>query len=99
MSGPTRFVTSNCPNKLAGRKTREVISKAGQYEKQYDGRSFKMRGFEQLTKGFKVAGVVLLLLIIGLGAKASAQSLNPIPWPTPAAVPTATPIIPPREGR
>ena len=57
-----------------------------------------MRGFEQLTKRFKVAGVVLLLLIIGLGTKASAQSLNPIPWPTPAAVPPAPPVQPPREG-
>jgi hypothetical protein len=63
-----------------------------------DGRSFKMRGFEQLTKRFKVAGVVLLLLIIGLGTKASAQSLNPIPWPTPAAIPAPTPVQPPREG-
>jgi hypothetical protein len=57
-----------------------------------------MWGFEQLTKRFKVAGVVLLLLITGLGTKASAQSLNPIPWPTPAAVPPAPPIQPPREG-
>ncbi|MGC2741737.1 MAG: hypothetical protein WA672_01015 [Candidatus Angelobacter sp.] len=57
-----------------------------------------MRGFEQLTKRFKVAGVVLLLLIMGLGTKASAQSLNPIPWPTPAAIPAPTPIQPPREG-
>ncbi len=57
-----------------------------------------MRGFEQLTKRFKVAGVVLLLLIIGLGMRASAQSLNPIPWPTPAAIPPAPPIQPPREG-
>lgn len=57
-----------------------------------------MRGFEQLTKRFKVAGVVLLLLIIGMGTKAEAQSLNPIPWPTPAAIPAATPIIPPREN-
>jgi len=57
-----------------------------------------MRGFEQLTKRFKVAGVVLLLLIMGLGTKADAQSLNPIPWPTPAAVPPAPPIQPPREG-
>jgi hypothetical protein len=63
-----------------------------------DGRSFKMRGFEQLTKRFKVASVVLLLLITGLGTKASAQSLNPIPWPTPAAVPPAPPVVPPREG-
>ncbi len=30
-----------------------------------------MWGFEQLTKRFKVAGVVLLLLITGLGTKAS----------------------------
>jgi hypothetical protein len=57
-----------------------------------------MRGFEQLTKGFKVAGVVLLLLIIGLGTKASAQSLNPIPWPMPAAIPAPTPIVPVREN-
>ncbi|HEY2362934.1 MAG TPA: hypothetical protein VGK36_17570 [Candidatus Angelobacter sp.] len=57
-----------------------------------------MRGFEQLTKRFKVAGVVLLLLIMGLGTRAQAQSLNPIPWPTPAAVPPAPPIQPPREG-
>ncbi|HSK42958.1 MAG TPA: hypothetical protein VLA83_03610, partial [Candidatus Binatia bacterium] len=57
-----------------------------------------MRGFEHLTKGFKVAGVVLLLLIIGLGTKASAQSLNPIPWPAPAAIPPAPPVQPPREG-
>lgn len=57
-----------------------------------------MRGFEQLTKRFKVAGVVLLLLIIGLGTKVQAQSLNPIPWPTPAAIPAPTPIIPPREN-
>jgi len=57
-----------------------------------------MRGFEQLTKRFKVAGVVLLLLIVGLGTKASAQSLNPIPWPTPAAIPAPTPIVPVREN-
>ncbi|HEY2499418.1 MAG TPA: hypothetical protein VGK24_20340 [Candidatus Angelobacter sp.] len=57
-----------------------------------------MRGFEQLFKRFKVAGVVLLLLIIGLGDRALAQGLNPIPWPTPAAIPAPTPIQPPREG-
>jgi hypothetical protein len=61
---------------------------------QYDGRSFKMRGFEQLVKCFRVAGVVLLLLIMaGVGVTASAQSLNPEPWPTPAAIPPAPPII------
>ena len=58
-----------------------------------------MRGFEQLVKCFRVAGVVLLLLIMAaMGQTASAQSLNPIPWPTPAAIPAPTPIQPPREG-
>jgi len=57
-----------------------------------------MWGFEQLTKRFKVAGIVLLLLITSLGIRASAQSLNPIPWPAPAAVPAPTPIIPVREN-
>jgi hypothetical protein len=79
-------------------QSREQISKAVQLEKQYDdGRSFKMRGFEQL-KRFKVAGVVLLLLVIGLGMSASAQSLNPIPWPTPAAVPAPPAIVPVRAN-
>ena len=57
-----------------------------------------MRGFEQLVNSFRVAGVVLLLMVLALGANASAQSLNPIPWPTPAAIPAATPIQPVREG-
>jgi len=58
-----------------------------------------MRGFEQTVKGFRVAGIVLLLLMMTvLGASAVAQSLNPIPWPTPAAVPAPTPIIPDRHG-
>ncbi|HEU4414316.1 MAG TPA: hypothetical protein VFT65_05990 [Candidatus Angelobacter sp.] len=58
-----------------------------------------MRGFEQLVKGFRVAGVVLLLLVVvTMGVTASAQSLNPIPWPTPAAIPPAPPIMPDRHG-
>src|SRR5579859_2107104 len=58
-----------------------------------------MRGFEQLTKSFTVARILfLLLLVVTLGAPASAQSLNPIPWPTPAAIPAPTPIIPDRGG-
>jgi hypothetical protein len=56
-----------------------------------------MRGFEQLVRSFRVAGLVLLLAAT-LGATARAQSLNPIPWPTPAAIPAPTPIQPPREG-
>jgi hypothetical protein len=58
-----------------------------------------MRGFEQRMKSFRVARVVLLLLIVAtLGVSGSAQSLNPIPWPTPAAIPAPTPIIPDRNG-
>jgi hypothetical protein len=54
----------------------------------------KMRGFEQLTNRFRAAGIVaLLLLMAALGVSASAQSANPIPWPTPAAVPPAPPIM------
>jgi hypothetical protein len=87
------------PPAWSGQHDQDKSARQSNTNTQYnDGRSFKMRGFEQLTKRFKVAGVVLLLLIIGLGTKASAQSLNPIPWPTPAAVPPAPPIIPPREG-
>jgi hypothetical protein len=56
-----------------------------------------MRGFEQLVRSFRVAGLVLLLAAT-LGKTASAQSLNPIPWPTPAAIPAPTPIQPVREG-
>src|SRR5260221_14760018 len=59
----------------------------------------KMRGFEQLMKSFRVARVVLLLLIVAtLGVSGSAQSLNPIPWPAPAAIPPPPPIVPDRGG-
>ncbi|HWH56569.1 MAG TPA: hypothetical protein VN682_03000, partial [Terriglobales bacterium] len=102
MPVPIRFATERAsaqPPARPGKHDLDNTSARQSTTLQYnDGRSFKMRGFEQLTKRFKVAGVVLLLLIIGLGTKASAQSLNPIPWPTPAAVPAPTPIQPPREG-
>ena len=45
-----------------------------------------MTGFEQTKNILRVAGVLLLLMMV-LGASMSAQSLNPVPWPTPAAVP------------
>jgi hypothetical protein len=65
--------------------------------KEHDGRSFNMMGFEQMKNIFRVAGVLLLLMV--MGASMSAQSLNPVPWPTPAAVPP--PIIqePPYQTR
>jgi len=50
-------------------------------------------------KSFRVARVVLLLLIVAtLGVSGSAQSLNPIPWPAPAAIPPPPPIVPDRGG-
>ena len=57
-----------------------------------------MRGFELLTKSFRRVQALLLLVVATLGVSASAQSLNPIPWPTPAAIPAPTPIIPDRGG-
>jgi hypothetical protein len=59
-----------------------------------------MRGFEQQMKNLRITRVVALLLLIAatLGVSASAQSLNPIPWPAPAAIPAPTPIIPDRGG-
>src|SRR4029077_11915322 len=58
-----------------------------------DGRSFKMTGCEQIRNIFKVAGVLLLLLLM-TGAGLSAQSANPVPWPTPAVIPPPPAIIP-----
>ncbi|HET9183274.1 MAG TPA: hypothetical protein VFP59_14145 [Candidatus Angelobacter sp.] len=44
---------------------------------------------QQTTKIFRVAAVVALLLVAGLGTSMSAQtsSLNPVPWPTPQVIP------------
>ena len=44
---------------------------------------------QQTTKIFRVAAVLALLMIAGLGTSVSAQtsSLNPIPWPTPQVIP------------
>ena len=52
-----------------------------------------MTGYEQIKNIFKVAGVLLLLLMV-MGASLSAQSLNPVPWPTPAVVPPPPAQIP-----
>src|SRR5258707_12523799 len=49
------------------------------------GRSFQMPGFEQTKNILRVAGVLLLLLML-MGRSMSAQSLNPVPFPTPAMV-------------
>src|SRR5260370_27535745 len=62
-----------------------------------DGRSFKMTGFEQTKNILRVAGVLLLLMMV-MGASMSAQSLNPVPFPTPAVVPPPPAIIPPYQS-
>src|SRR3979409_1454518 len=58
-----------------------------------DGRSFKMTGFEQTKNILRVAGVLLLLMMV-MGASMSAQSLNPVPFPAPAVVPPPAAIMP-----
>jgi hypothetical protein len=62
-----------------------------------DGRSFKMTGFETLTKTLRAAIAVGLLVIAGMGATMSAQA--PSPWPTPAAVPPAPAVLPAYQTR
>ena len=57
-----------------------------------------MMGFEQTKNILRVAGVLLLLMIV-MGASMSAQSLNPVPWPTPAAVPPPMIQEPPYQTR
>ncbi|MGH9568423.1 MAG: hypothetical protein ACRD4F_02205, partial [Candidatus Angelobacter sp.] len=62
-----------------------------------DGRSFNMTGFALTNKISRVAAVLALLLIAGMGASAYAQgtgSLNPVPWPTPAVIPPPPAIVP-----
>jgi K319L-like, PKD domain len=63
-----------------------------------DGRSFNMKGFEQTRKVFQVAGVVLLLMV-AMGASMFAQSLNPVPFPTPVAVPPPAIQVPALQTR
>src|SRR6185312_2350344 len=55
---------------------------------QDDGRSFRMTGFETITKIFRVA-LLALVVNVAMGASMAAQSLNPVPWPAPTAVPPA----------
>ena len=57
-----------------------------------------MKGFEQIKKIIGVAGVLLLLIAVA-GVSMSAQSLNPVPWPTPATVPPPNAIMPAFQTR
>src|SRR5437764_14441694 len=58
-----------------------------------DGRSFKMTGFEQTTNILRVAGVLLLLMMV-ICESMSAQSLNPVPFPAPAVPPPPAATVP-----
>jgi K319-like protein len=57
-----------------------------------------MMGFEQKRKTAGIAGI-LLLLIVAMSASLPAQSLNPVPWPTPAAVPPPPAVMPALQTR
>jgi hypothetical protein len=57
-----------------------------------------MTGRESITKIFRVMAVALLVLA-GLGASMSAQSLNPVPWPTPGTVPPPPINVPAYQTR
>jgi hypothetical protein len=66
--------------------------------KEDGGRSFNMTGFQQMTNIFKVAGALVLLMVV-MAAGMSAQSANPIPWPVPPAVPPPNIIEPAFQTR
>ena len=55
-----------------------------------------MWGFEQIRKNLRMAGLMLLLLVVaGMGSNASAQSVaTPNPWPAPTTFPPAAAIVP-----
>lgn len=58
-----------------------------------------MTGCALTNKIFRVAAVMALLLMAGMGANMSAQSLNPVPWPTPGVVPPPPAQIPAFQTR
>jgi hypothetical protein len=58
----------------------------------------KMKGFKQIKKIIGIAGVVLLLIAVA-SVSMSAQSLNPVPWPTPGTVPPPNAVIPALQTR
>jgi hypothetical protein len=56
-----------------------------------------MRGFEQVRKSLKVAGLMLMLLLVvmGMGSNLLAQSVpTPNTWPAPAVMPPAPAVLP-----
>jgi len=53
-----------------------------------------MRGFEQVRKSLTVAGLMLVLLLVGIGSMSAQLVPTPVPWPTPAAVPPPPAVIP-----
>jgi K319L-like, PKD domain len=57
-----------------------------------------MTGFKKIRKAAGMAGV-LLLLIVAMGLSMSAQSLNPVPFPTPAAIPPPAAVMPAFQTR
>src|SRR5579871_4642751 len=92
MLKPTKFSVNEqiCQRNFSGQEQDQITSAA------YDGRSFKMRGFEQVCKSLGVAGLMLLLLLVaGMGSSLFAQIVaTPNNWPAPAAVPSTPAVLP-----
>src|SRR6185312_13206392 len=57
-----------------------------------------MKGFDQIRKIIGVAGVLLLLIAVA-SVSMSAQSLNPVPWPTPATMAPPNAVMPAFQTR
>src|SRR5690242_19996565 len=58
-----------------------------------DLRSFRQTGHQTMTRLFRITATFLLGMI-ALGSVTLAQSLNPIPWPAPSAVPPPPAQVP-----
>lgn len=58
-----------------------------------------MTGLATTTRIFRVAAVVALLVMAGLGTSMFAQSANPVPYPTPSVVPPPPVQVPAYQTR
>src|SRR5512146_2191988 len=102
MSSPTSLREPAVPRRTAGRQGAPRLPLRARQSRttklKDDGRSFEMKGFTTAVKIFRVA-IVALLVIAGMGASMFAQSLNPVPWPQPTAVPPPPIQVPAYQTR
>jgi hypothetical protein len=102
MLNPTKLpaYATACPLSSSGQEQDQITAATAEHGSkcrlQFDGRSFKMRGFEQLRNSLKVAGLMLLLLLVaGSGSTLFAQIVpTPAQWPAPTAFPPAPAALP-----